>query len=305
MTSNSTLTPRRARGAFTLVELLIASSVFALVTVGLVSFSSFGIRMISRNLATNRTHETVRISNLQLLRYLHESGSAFRLLDFDGTNYTDASPTATTDVDATTQRYASTRSNGVRFRRLAGGPYRLSANATTASTNLTFDFGVSGQLPYVPKVGDKIVLPLIAREYDISAVPTAPTAGSLTGTITISDAGGLGFTIDATSAGNTTTAYFYRSVAFTVWDKCLRYHPDFTSTRKSEFTVVRSNVTSPKPFALLYTAAGATDGLNLRVSLEAYDGDYTARQFANGTATLQAVIPTRSIPSPVASTNSY
>ena len=302
---------RRARSnsagsaGFTLVEMLMAISIFTVVTAGLVSFSSFTTRTIARNLATNRTHETVRISNLQFLRYFHESASAFRLLDFNGTTYTDTTPAGTSDQDATTGRYASTRSNGVRFRRLAGGPFRFTANTTTGSTNLSFDFGVNGQVPYVPNVGDKLVIPLVSREFDISAVPTVPTAGSPTGTVTIADAGGLGFTINATAAGNTTTAYFYRSTAFTVWNDTLRYHNDFTGARKPNFTVVRTNVTSPKPFSLLYTSpTGTTDGLSVRISLEAHDGDYSARRFANGTATLQAVIPTRFLPTPITSTNS-
>ncbi len=295
----------RSVAGFTLVELLVAASVFSLVMVGLVSFSAFTIRMVSRNIATNRTHEVVRISDLNLLRHLHEAGSAFRLLNFDGTTYTDASPTATTDTDATTGNLISTRANGVRFRRLGGGPYKLTSNTTSASTNLTFNFAVNGQVPYVPKVGDKLVIPLIAREYDISAVPVTPTAGSPSGTVTISDATGLGFTLNASGAGNITTAYFYPSAAFTVWGGRLRYHNDFTGTRKSNFTVVRDNITSPVPFALLYPpAGGATDALSLRVSLEAYDGSYSARMFTNGATTLQAVIPTLTAPTPVSSTNS-
>ena len=298
----------RTCNGFTLVELLVGTSVFSLVMVGLISFSAFAIRMVSRNLATNRTHEVVRISDLQFLRHLHEAGSAFRLVDFNGTTYTDAAPTATTDLDASSNpsRNISTRANGVRFRRLGGGPYRLTADTTSSSTTLSFNFAVNGQVPYVPKVGDKLVIPLIAREFDISAVPVPPTTGAPIGTVTIANAGGLGFTLNATVAWNVTTGYFYPSAAFTVWDGRLRYHNDFSGSRKSDFTVVRDNVTSPRPFALLYPSlAGATDGLNLRISLEAYDGQYTARQFTNGTTTLQAVIPTRTAPTPISSTNSY
>lgn len=299
---------RLARGkcaGFTLVEMLVGSSILSLVFLGVVSVSFFSSRMVARNLATNRTHDVVRMSDLQFLRYLHESGSAFRLLNFDGTSYTDLTPTATTDVDATSGRTVSTRANGVRFRRLGGGPYRLTANTTSSSTNLTFNFSVGGQVAYVPKVGDKLVLPLIAREYDITAVPVVPTAGAPTGTVTISGSAGLGFTLDATTAGNVTTAYFYESVAFIVWGGQLRFHNDFSGTRRGQFTLVRSDITSPQPFALLFPAAGGTtpDGLNLRVSLEAHDGMHSARQFTNGTATLHTVIPTRTSPTPISSTN--
>jgi hypothetical protein len=282
--------------------MLVAASVFSLVLLSLYGFSSFALRMVSRNLATNHTHEVVRFSDLQLKRYLHEAGSAFRLVNFDGTTYTDLTPTATADTDTSSGLLVSTRGNGVRFRRLGGGPYRLTASTTSSSTDLSFNFSTNGQVPYVPKVGDKFVIPVIAREFDITAVPTTPTTGSPVGTVRI--ASGLGFTLNATAAGNVTTAYFYPSAAFTVWNGNLRYHEDFSGTRKANFTVVRGNVTSPRPFALLFpTGGGSSDGLKLRVSLEAYDGAYSARLFSNGTTTLQAVIPTRSAPTPISSTN--
>lgn len=295
----------RVKAGFTLVELLVGASVISLVMLGLMSFSAFAVRMVSRNLATNRTHEVVRISDLNLLRHLHEAGSSFRLLNFDGTNYTDATPTVTTDTDAASGKLISTRANGVRFRRLGGGPYRLTSNVNSSSTNLSFHFAVNGQVPYAPKVGDKLVIPLIGREYDISAVPVSPTVGSPVGTITISDSGGVGFSLQVTGGTYITTAYFYPSAAFTVWNGRLRYHNDFTGARRANFTVVRDNITSPSPFALLFpSATGSSDGLSLRVSLEAYDGSYSARMFTNGATTLQAVIPTRSAPTAVSSTNS-
>src|ERR1700676_1732600 len=152
----------RTRNAFTFVELLIAMLVFSLVSVGLFTFTSTSLRLIARNLATNHTHECMRISGQQLLYDLHKSASAFLLVNFDGTNYTDVSPTATTDVDPFTQQYISTRANGVRFRVLGGGPYQLTANTKSTDTNLTFNFGVSGAVPYVPEAGDKVVFPLLA-----------------------------------------------------------------------------------------------------------------------------------------------
>jgi len=290
--------------AFTLVELLIAAAIFSLVTVALLAFGATSSRLIARNLATNHSHETMRVSDLALLRGLHDASSPFRLVDFDGTTYTDASPTATTDQDALTQQFASTRANGVRFRRLAGGPYKFSSDVKAGDTILKFDFGVGGKLPYVPQVGDKIAIPLLSREYDITDVTIVPTTGSTIGAVTISDSSGLGFTIDATTAGNVTTAYFYRSTAYTVYGGQLRYHANYTGTNKSSFTMVRDKITSPKPFALLFApSASSSDGLNLRISLEFHDTGYSARRFTNGTVTLQATVPPRNRPTPISSTN--
>ena len=68
--------------------------------------------------------------------------------------------------------------------------------------------------------------------------------------------------------------------------------------------LVRDKVTSTQPFGLLYpTAAGQVENGALRVSLEAYDPNYTGRKFSNGTATLQAIIPPLNVPTPVSATD--
>jgi type II secretory pathway pseudopilin PulG len=290
--------------AFTLVEMLIAAGIFSMVTVALLAFGATSSRLIARNLATNHSHETMRVSDLALLRDLHDASSPFRLVDSDGTTYADANSTATTDLDAQTQQLASTRANGVRFRRLAGGPYKFSSDVKAADITLKFDFAVGGKLPYVPQVGDKISIPLLARDYDITAVTTIPTLASPIGAVTISDTSGLGFTIDTTTIGNVTTAYFYRSSAYTVHGGQLRYHANYTGANKGSFTVVRDKITSPKPFALLFApSATSSDGLNLRISLEFHDTSYSTRRFTNGTVTLQATVPPRNRPTPISSTN--
>ena len=280
--------------AFTIVELIVATAVFAGVTVAMLTFSSVAVRLFARNLSVNHSHDSIRIADQDMLRDLHDAASAFRLMSFDGTTYTDISPAATTDVDKLTGKFVSARGNAVRFRRLAGGPFKMTASTTVDSTDLTFNFSGSG---YTPQVGDKVVLPLISREFGIIAVPSA-------GVVTISDAGGVGFSIDAVTAGNVTTGYFYREVAYSVWDGALRYHKNFTSTNKTSSVPVRDKITSTQPFGLLYpTAAGQVETGALRVSLEAYDPNYTGRKFSNGTATLQAIIPPMNVPTPVSATD--
>jgi len=294
----------RTRSAFTLVEMLVALAVFSMVSVGLFAFTATSLRLVGRNLATNHSHEVMRISDQELLYNLHASATAFTLITFNGTTYSDATPTVTADQDAFTQQYISTRTNGVRFRLLAGGPYKLTATTTSTSTSITFDFGVSGALPYVPEVGDKVVLPLLSHEFDITAITKTPTVGSTTGTITLGNA--IGFNVDATTAGNVTTGYFYREVAYTVYNNQLRYHANYTGTSKSSYVLVRDKVTSPEPFAVLFATSTATTttALNLRLSLEFYDTNYSARSYQNGAVTLQAVIPPRVQPTDVISTTS-
>lgn len=317
--------------AFTVAEMVVAVAITAIVGLAILDYGAVILRLISRNLTVNHSHEAVRGSFERMLSDLHSSASVFQLISYNGTSYSDVTATVSTDVDAYSGQFISARANGVRFMKLGGGPYRLVSDgggATTiasTATTLKFEFGVNGALPYIPAVGDKLQIPLISREFDITAV-TAPTAGNTQGTVTIS--GGTGFTLytaGTTSAGVIYTGsgtytsgtsvyppfgYFYQRVAYTVWNNQLRYHPNppdppYPAAATDTPVVVRNNVTSPKPFALLFsgTSAGTlTDGMNLRVSLEAYDLNYSSRLFSNGTTTLQAVIPPRTQPK-ILSTN--
>jgi len=150
----------------------------------------------------------------------------------------------------------------------------------------------------MPIAGDKVALPLISQEYDITAVSTS---GSVA-TLTLGQA--VGYTLDTTSP-NIVTGYFYRKVAYTVYKNELRFHSNFNGANRDTYRVVRPGITSPKPFTLLFTSAGATntDGLNVRVSLELTDLGYSEQKFANGTTTLYTVIPARNQPTVLSSTN--
>lgn len=298
---------------YSFVELIVSTAIASILGAALLIYASTTMRMVSRNMATTHSHEAVRGSLERMLSDLHNASSSFTLVSYDGTTYSDVSPTVTTNQDAYTSQYISNRSNGVRFLQFTGGPYKLTGDgsgATTVSTTATslqFDFGplVGGKLPYTPSVGDKLQMPLISREFDITAVPTAPTTSNTKGTVTV--ANGTGFTL-YTVSGTTasglaltnpiTTGYFYKRVGYTVWNNQLRFHPNYPPVNAGDTLFVRHNITSPKPFAVLFPTSTSTqtNNLNLRVSLEAYDTLYSSRLFQNGTTTLQATIPSRTQP---------
>jgi hypothetical protein len=172
-----------------------------------------------------------------------------------------------------------------------GGPVALSANTTTESQTLTFNF--SGGT-YVPAVGDRLTLPLIAREFGITSV-----SGN---TVGISEK--LGFTLNTTSP-NVVTGYFYRKVALTVQNNELRYHEAINFPNLGSHKVVRAGVTSPKPFSVFFPDSSSlqSDKTELRVSMEFTDLDYSNRRFGNGTTTLYTVFPPRTVPLPIRAQN--
>lgn len=305
--------------AFTLVETMIASAVFSVLSAGIMIYTSSALHMASRNLATNHSHETARGSLERLLSEVHKSATRFQLISFDGVTYRDVAATVSGDQDAYTQQYVSGRANGVRFMCQAGGPCKLTGNgnsSTIASTDTTLEFDFTGS-SYTPSVGDKVQIPLIAREFDIIAPAPWRTSGGKWA-VTLSSA--VGYSI-LTTSGTTTTGLtltnpvaigvFYQRVGYTVLNNQLRFHPHLTNppypatvATNDVPLVVRRNVTSPKPFGLLFPSSTSTitDSCNLRVSLESYDTQYSARLFTNGTTTLQAVIPSRNQP-PILSSN--
>jgi hypothetical protein len=283
-----------SRRAFTLVEMSITLFSVAMLGVVLSLFSSSSSRFIARNLATNHSHEATRISSQELLRDLRDSASGFRLFNYDGTNFTDITPVATADQDVLTGQYAGTRANGVRFRQAIAGPLTMTSNTTPASTAVTFTFPNGATLPIA---GDKLTLPLISKEYDITAVSGSGTS------VTVTLGQPVGYTLNTTSP-NLIAGYFYRRVALTVFNNELRFHPNFNGASRATCRVIRGGITSPQPFTLLFPAGGGdTERLNVRVSLELTDLGYSKQKFGNGTTTLYTVIPARNQPTVLSSTN--
>src|SRR5688572_8984126 len=249
---------KRIQG-FTMVELLMTMGLISALAGALFTFTHMSSRMVARNLATNHTHADTRISSLTLLNELKSSASAFRLISAE--TFEDVASARTQDMDDLTGEYIGTRSNGVRFRRLLGGPLRLSADVLPEDMKLSFDFG-----GIKPEAGDKLVLPLISREFDIASVN-----GS---TVTLKER--LGYTLKS-EAPNCVTGYLYRRSAFTVLGNELRYHENFNGSAKGYYKVVRRGITSGFPFSLLYPKSEFTssDHLSLRVSMEFTDLGYS------------------------------
>jgi hypothetical protein len=278
-----------------MIELLVTMVTVGMLGIALGMFSFSSSRFIARNLATNHSHEATRISSQSLLKELRDAASSFRLFNYDGTNYTDVTAIGTNDLDALSGQYAGNRTNGVRYRQLVAGPVTLTGNTNPLTSTLVFNF--SGNNPD-PMAGDKLVLPLISQEYDVTSVSGA----GMTRAVTISPA--VGYSLN-TSSPNVITGYFYRRVAFSVYNNQLRYHSNFNGPARDTFRVVRDGITSPKPFSLLFPVANgtSTEALSLRVSMEITDLGYSARKFGNGTTTLYSIIPARNQPTALSSNN--
>ncbi len=283
------------RRAFTLAEMMITLLTVSMLGIVLALFSSTSSRFIARNLATNHSHEATRISSQELLRDLRDSASAFGPYNTDGTTFTSVTPDATSDVDVLTGQFAGTRTNCVAFRQQIAGPLVMTSDTTQTSTTVKFTLP-SGAT--APAAGDKLALPLISKEYDITAVSGSGTSVTLTVTPQV------GYTL-STASPNMVTGNIYRRVALSVVKNELRFHPNFnTAATQKNYRVVRGGMTSPKPFTTLFPANGdSPQNLEVRVSLEITDLGYSNQKFGNGTTTLYTVIPARNQPAALSHTN--
>lgn len=256
----------------------------------MLAFSASGMRLIACNFAVNDTHEWARRSGQRFWLDLHNSATAFRLFNCSGpagTVFTDIIARPTTDRDPWTNRFLSQPANGVRFRRVAGGPFRIISNVNDLTGN-RMTFRLSGG--FVPQVGDVVSVPLIDKELKVEQVVSASSTQCE-----------VRFDKEINSklpdtANNLALGTFYRRAAFSVFGRELRYHRNFSGAAAAEFTVVARNVASTVPFAVLHDALPDSDGLTLHVSLETGDAPRAALRFGATTTRLQAGVPPRVTP---------
>jgi hypothetical protein len=247
---------------------MISLCVFSALMLGLIYYTVMISHMIARNMTVNHSHDTSRSTVERAWSDLHNSASYFVLMSYNGSTYTDVTPSysSTSDVDlyyytgSTGYVINDNRANAVRFMVLGGGPYQITGDgngsATVAATATSVE--VNAYDGYVPVVGDKIVIPVINQTFDIiTPAPSVVTgtsykinigliSGSGSSSTTSSQAIGTtiyttagatttGFSYGATSSTNPlqypafTTASIYHRVAYTVYNQQFQYHPNFTA----------------------------------------------------------------------------
>jgi len=347
-------TPTKRAAGFTLVELMVSLAVFSVLMLGLLYYTVMISHMIARNMTVNHSHDTSRASIERAWSDLHNSASNFVLMSFNGTTYSDVSPTYTSGLPPTgsdldyyyynasnagtlSAAYVinDNRTNGVRFMVFGGGPYLLggdgSGNSTIAASSTTVQVNITDG--YVPVVGDKIQIPVINTIFDVIAPAPSVVSGTNykinlglingVGSSSTTSSQAIGTTLYTTNIATTSgftysstypayvTASFFHRVAYTVYNNQFQYHPNLTPPGEgypavawtasandlNSMVVVRTNVTSPLPFGLLASsAAGPALQSFLRISLEAYDLNYSVGMYVDGTTTLQTDIPSRTQP---------
>ena len=240
--------PHRGRAAFTIVEVLITSSLVA--TMGGLVFLSLhaGLQLFGKNLAINLPYQSSRVAFDLLQRDLHSSAAAPQLIDAALAGVAGAGPAA-----------------GVALRAYSGGPYVVASDTAAASTLLEI-----AQAPGIaPAAGDLLSLPAFRLERNVVSVSNGGSTWLLT----------LDAPLGATLAGTATShfvAFFTRRLGYAVvGGQLLRYD---NLAQPGSFRVVSRGVTNAAPFAFP-VVAGLPDTHYLTAAFTARDPGSSARQW--------------------------
>lgn len=253
---------RDASGGFTLIEVLVTSSLVVIMG-GLVFLSLHaGVYLFGKNIAVNLPYQASRSAFDVIQRDLHASAAAPCLLDTSLAVVAGAGPAA-----------------GVAVRSYAGGPC-IVASDTAAAATLVEVKQIAG---FTPLAGDLVSFPAFRVERNVTAVTVSGTNWLLTLDVAI----GVALTGTATS---NLVAFFTRRLAYVVIGTDLRRYPDLS--QPGSYNVVCRGITNASPFSIPLVA-GFPDSRYLTVALTAHDPGNSAHQWTSTDANLNFTIAYR------------
>jgi prepilin-type N-terminal cleavage/methylation domain-containing protein len=260
---------RNDRG-YTLLEMAIATGIIGVVGLAIYSLLSLNTILGAKNTAVNAAHQQARTAMMQMLQDLHSSISLPSLVDINGSTVAGAGPAA-----------------GIAFQEWSSGPHQITADVTTSQNQITLKL-TPGSGP-TPVVGQRLIVPTHQIEDDITAV--SGTSNALTLTL----AHNVAVAISGTSS-YTIVAFISDRCSYIIANGSLKWQGP--TTRKS-FSVLGNDITSPTPFSLPVTPAGAlyyrfVSAINLSTSDPTYSnrGFKAANIFLNGQVPMKARLTT-------------
>lgn len=269
---------RKLQRAFTLVEVLIATSISSAVGLAVFAFLNAGMYLTAKNLSLNYTSDQMQSALDQVEQALQQGDSNPTLIDTTGATVTNAAAA------------------GVRFDRFVGGPWVVTTNSGTiasSATSLTITRSThSLASPPLPAVGDIIRIdgtPSTLRpRVSNSATSDTTDAALRRNTLTFPLAAALGTTV--TNNSGTLTAKVIRRVAFLVMPngnkRELRYYPSFEITTNlndpTRYKVITDQIGSQPadstPFTLSTVSGKTFVNFSLRVGSTTYNNSLRRQQ---------------------------
>jgi prepilin-type N-terminal cleavage/methylation domain-containing protein len=290
----------RESAGYTLLEVMIAVSVVALTTGGILECLTTGLNLYAKNTAMNSTHEEGRRGLNRLVRDIHSAVSVPQLIDanFNSIN--------TQPVDANGK---PTGTAGVSFQIVAHGPDYVFNDPGGNDKIMIMDN--MGGTPYKPHEGLRLIVPMWGLEDDIYKVEVAST----TGHHNVWCVNGSDVTVAKTkSANNFAITYYTSRVAYVVkngtWTTDIngnaayingelhRYEQSFyngnTTPVWTDVATVARYITSPTPFTVPLNTSGTPDDRYIGVKVSAGNTNYSNRGYHDISTLLNTAIPYRS-----------
>ena len=161
----------RRADAFTLIELLITTSVGTILGGIIYLVASEGVVSFARNTSINRAYTEARTTINRIASNIESAGQSPILVDATGT-----------------AQYTAAQAQGVRFYRYNALPSYQIPSGTTASSSLTFNFTqyqAGGTPAGLVGIGDLVTIPLIGFQDTVTSIGGITTNGDGSGSITV------------------------------------------------------------------------------------------------------------------------
>lgn len=208
------------RGAYTLIEMMIAITCAALLSLTIYTLLIAGLQLFRKNGAVNANHEQVRKVTDRLEREIQSAISIPALVDMNREVVDTTGPAP-----------------GIAFLRQSGPLRRVAATASAGSTTVQLDSGPA------PLVGQRLLIPA----YDIEGDITAVTGNSVTLATPLSTE----LKITSGSLDRNIIAVVTDLVSYVVVNNDLR---EYQNASSNKYNTVITGITSPAPFSLPFNA---------------------------------------------------
>ncbi len=259
--------------ASALVEVLISTTVMAIVSSIVFSILNSGMVLFAKNTAVNMAHQQARVAVLTMEEDLHSAVSIPQLAD-----------------DARAPVAGSGPAAGISFQVFAAGPFQVMATAAGGQNQITV------RCPgFTPKVGQRFCLPLHQVELDISAVGAGSGTGGANRTLTLVSNLSRPVETSLDNAGTATpvvvTGFFTDKYIYVVKNGELRYFKPGDTVGK----LLANDITAPTPFSIPTTPLGAPyNRFVAAIDLSTADHTTSNRGFKAANMFLNAMVPYRS-----------
>jgi prepilin-type N-terminal cleavage/methylation domain-containing protein len=265
-----TLANKAGSRGVTLLELSIAMALIGAVGLSIYSMLNIGLILGAKNSAVNTAHEQARVAMLQLVQNLHSAVSLPALADSNGVMLNNPG--------------AGTTAAGISFQLWSGGPYQVIGDADPTATLVQIQTGAADPPPVV---GQRLIIESHMIEQDITAV-TGLGGGQYNLTLTAP----IGVAIQGTGAPTyyNIPCFITNHCFYAVDHGSLKWH----GSNQQTTTVLGTDITSPTPFSIPTTPAGA---LYYRfvaaIDLSTADSQTSNRGFKSANILLNGQVPAR------------